>query len=300
MSAVVEGNGLPVPAEPTSGPLAILPTRGHGKLAEALSLARARCKAAAKDRENTFHKYTYASAEAILNEAKDALDGSGLALVPLTQELRIQGSGNATFYELRRCLALVHASGESLPVRIDWPVVPDRGRPLDKAMAAAITTSLAYYLRDLLMMPRVDPDDDIAARDDRDHDPCPAPPPPEKPRPLQPPPAKPAKATPPPQAPASEPTTMKEFGVLLRAKQQALQAAGLIRPNEAWDYVRSAAAEAQFPADFNDWKAVHVKTAVGWLQALEQDVRKPKPAESTTPEPDAIEEELIDPIYDDE
>jgi hypothetical protein len=68
---------------------------------------------------------------------------------------------------------LLHTSGERMEITIAWPVVPDRGRPLDKAVASAATTSLSYLLRDLLLMPRVDEADDIAGRDDT-HVPAPA------------------------------------------------------------------------------------------------------------------------------
>jgi hypothetical protein len=44
-------------------------------------------------------------------------------------------------------------------------VVPERGRPLDKAFAVALTTSLSYLLRDLLQMPRGD-EADMNARND--------------------------------------------------------------------------------------------------------------------------------------
>jgi hypothetical protein len=45
-----------------------------------------------------------------------------------------------------------------------WPVTLERGRPLDKAVAIASTSSLGYLLRDLLLMARVDPGDEAAAR----------------------------------------------------------------------------------------------------------------------------------------
>ncbi len=49
----------------------------------------------------------------------------------------------------------------------EWPIVPERGRPLDKAIASAKTSSLGYLLRDLMVAPRVLPGDDMddSARD---------------------------------------------------------------------------------------------------------------------------------------
>jgi hypothetical protein len=68
---------------------------------------------------------------------------------------------------LVRQFLLLHTSGEERVLSTSWPVVPDKGRPLDKATASAATTSLAYLLRDLLLAPRVDPSDDLAGREDR-------------------------------------------------------------------------------------------------------------------------------------
>jgi hypothetical protein len=132
-------------------------------LAKALALAQTRCKAVPHDKKNEYHGYRYTSAEAILIEAKEALTAAGLALVPIGQDL-VTGEGHA---EVRRTFLLMHLSGQSVPITASWPVVPDRGRPLDKAFAGAVTTSLAYLLRDLLVMPRVDEADDLAARQDR-------------------------------------------------------------------------------------------------------------------------------------
>jgi len=37
---------------------------------------------------------------------------------------------------------------------IEFPAIEKKGTPADKAVAAALTTSLNYFLRDLLMIPR--------------------------------------------------------------------------------------------------------------------------------------------------
>jgi hypothetical protein len=157
--------GVPMRApEPEPPP----PAGACGNLAAALSAARDKCKPAALDATNTFHKYDYASAEEILRVGGEALKGSGLAVVPVSSQLTVLGDGSATIHALDRDLLLIHSSGESLPLRVrGWPVIPDRGRPLDKAFASALTTSLSYLYRDLLQMPRVDPADDMAGREDR-------------------------------------------------------------------------------------------------------------------------------------
>jgi hypothetical protein len=149
-----------------TGPLAGTESQ-PSKLAEALATARERCKAVAKSSENTFHKYKYASADAIIAEATEAMNSTGLSLVPLSKRLRAVAMGSFAYHELEQRLLLIHPSGESVPLEINWPVCPDKGRPLDKAMAIADTSSLAYLLRDLLLMPRVNPQDEMHARDDR-------------------------------------------------------------------------------------------------------------------------------------
>jgi hypothetical protein len=140
-------------------------------LAKALAAAQQKCRAASKDAKNNFHGYRYASAEAIIGEAKAALADTGLALVPIEQQVEEAGGR----YQLHRRFLLTHESGECLPLSVSWPVIPDKGRPLDKAAGAAATSSLSYLLRDLLLMPRVDGEDDVAAREDKPKAAAPAP-----------------------------------------------------------------------------------------------------------------------------
>jgi len=136
-------------------------------LAAALATARDKCKAAHHDRRNTHQNFDYASAESVLRAAGEALDESGLSLVPLEQEMAVLQAGSKAVFSLNRRMLLCHSSGESMPLVLKgWPVVEGNGRPLDKAFAIALTTSLAYLYRDLLQMPRVAQSDDLAGRDD--------------------------------------------------------------------------------------------------------------------------------------
>lgn len=158
---------LPIPAAPEPAALVIGHAEKPSELAAALAAAREHCKPAAKDSYNDYHKYDYASCEGIINESKKALDGTGLSLIAKAPKLCVMGSGNLAVYEMIREVTLIHKSGEWLPLgEIHWPVCPDKGRPLDKAYASAITTSLAYFYRDLLTMPRVNQEDDLAGRKD--------------------------------------------------------------------------------------------------------------------------------------
>lgn len=137
--------------------------QGCPSLTLALAKARDRCKAASKDARNEYQKFDYASADQVIKVASEAMADSGLALLPVSEELYVLGNAQMACYALRRELILSHSSGEFVPLTIKgWPVVPDRGRPLDKAYAIALTSSLAYKLRDLLQMPR-GTSDDVAA-----------------------------------------------------------------------------------------------------------------------------------------
>lgn len=135
-------------------------------LSSAIALAREKCRIASKDKKNEFHKYSYASADEVINTAKEALVGSGLAIIPQLQEMTVVGAGNMAFHALNRTIFLSHSSGEFVPLTVrGWPVVVERGKTLDKAFATALTGSMAYLLRDLLQMPRGD-EHDMNARND--------------------------------------------------------------------------------------------------------------------------------------
>src|SRR3990167_1739461 len=154
------------------------PAMSVGNLTKALSEARDRCKPAPNDAQNAYHKYRYTSAEAVVTAANEAMQKSGLALIPLLEDVRpVEATGTGddgkTFViaktVLDRTWILSHESGESLTLRlVGWPVIPEKGRPLDKALAGALTGSLAYRLRDLLQIPRISAEDDISGRDDTD------------------------------------------------------------------------------------------------------------------------------------
>lgn len=158
-------DNLPVP-QSSNGNLATV-TVSH--IAKSLAVAQQKCRSVAKDSKNKFHNYKYASAEAIITEGKNALAETGLALLPVEQTLNGFSPTGEGRFELVRKFLLLDASGEKLPLMVCWPVVPEKGRPLDKATAIAATLSLAYLLRDLLLMPRVNPDDDLAGRQDEPH-----------------------------------------------------------------------------------------------------------------------------------
>jgi hypothetical protein len=158
-----------VPAVPDDNqpPANTRPAAYGGQIAQALVDACRRIKPPEKTAYNAYHKYWYTPAEGLIAAAGGPLADCGLALVPTEQALKEYVKNGEVRYELVRRFLLLHVSGESLPISLVWPVVPERGKPLDKACAIAVTLSVSYLLRDLLLVPRVDQEDDAAARQDR-------------------------------------------------------------------------------------------------------------------------------------
>lgn len=138
-------------------------------IAMALVKAQAAVKAVEKDSTNSFHKYKYASSDDMVAEARRAMTGAGLACSRI-------GWTEQPVTEHAPARLLVHymltsVEGECMflpPVSV--PVLPEKGRPEDKAEAAALTYSHGYLVLGLLQMARVDegsPDQ----RDDREREP---------------------------------------------------------------------------------------------------------------------------------
>jgi len=136
-------------------------------LASALLAAQKALPSVGKDAKNSFHHYSYVSAEAMIGACRDALHGAGLTVRRAGWKFDGSVEGgivNSTF-------VLTHGpTGESVSDEIAWICVPEKGRPIDKAMAGALTSSLGYYLRDLLMVPRED-ESEMDRRDDTKYEP---------------------------------------------------------------------------------------------------------------------------------
>ena len=123
-------------------------------MAEALAKAQAMADRIDKDSRNDFARYDYTSAESMMDMWTQIAGPLGLSLYPAS--LAIDGD------ILRACWVIEHAaSGDARDIRADWPIVTGKGKPLDKALASARTSSLGYLIRDLLVAPRVHPTDDM-------------------------------------------------------------------------------------------------------------------------------------------
>ena len=126
----------------------------------ALLRARAGLTAVAKKSYNDFHKFSYVSADAMVAACREVLHDAGLVLTRETSIDLERGIVNSRF-------ALMHPeSGQIMTVDFPWVFAAEKGRPIDKALAGALTTSLNYYLRDLLLIPRQD-ENEMDRRDDR-------------------------------------------------------------------------------------------------------------------------------------
>jgi hypothetical protein len=120
------------------------------------------------DGYNQHHKYKFASAEGIITACRSVLHTHGLML--RRGGWKFEGSpesGIVTSSMLLDC----PETGESIAEEIAWVATADKGRPIDKCIAAALTTSLGYYLRDLLLVPRDDEDESMDRRDDQKYEP---------------------------------------------------------------------------------------------------------------------------------
>lgn len=122
------------------------------------------------------YSYTFAGADALMSEARGALEKAGLAIVltrwwPVVERHEEQGEDGKPSVWFNRTLfaefLLVHEEGESHPIGpFQMPVVEERGRGIDKCDAAALTYLTGYTMRGLLCLPRVEKGSQVDERDD--------------------------------------------------------------------------------------------------------------------------------------
>lgn len=127
---------------------------------ERLAEAQRNLKAVGKGSTNSFHGYSYTSAEDMLTACRSALLDAGLVCTRdgWTVE-EICGTMYVKAFGSLHCVGAGSEPGKDLTAVSNtfvYPVVPGNGRPIDKAISAALTTGLSYWLRDMMMLPRVD------------------------------------------------------------------------------------------------------------------------------------------------
>ena len=119
--------------------------------------------------KNKHHNYDFVSTEQMVAETRGLLRNAGLVCAPVGHRLEVfDGIAPGVLCNLRTEWLLSHSSGETLALSYDMPIVPGKGRPLDKAYSASASQALNYLLRDLLLMPRGERES-IDSRDDRSH-----------------------------------------------------------------------------------------------------------------------------------
>ena len=129
----------------------------------ALLVAQKAAVAVAKESRNQHYNYAYASTEAMIEEGKAALIGAGLVLSQLSWTPC--GPGEIGSYVNIQYELLCPEGGVGVRWSSRTPVIPEKGRPLDKAQSTALTYSLGYTIRGLLLLPRVEPGTEVDARD---------------------------------------------------------------------------------------------------------------------------------------
>lgn len=150
-------------------------------ISAALVKAQEISKAVGKDGTNKYHQYKYASAEAMIEEARTALTAAGLALFQAGFRFVESSLPRADKLPVGRVYVryrLVHTTGQFYEFESSTSVIPEKGRPDDKAEFGAITANLGYTLRGLLLLPREDAETSPDARNDLTYTPPVAAPPP--------------------------------------------------------------------------------------------------------------------------
>lgn len=147
----------------------------QAKLAQKIAQAQKNIREVEKKARNEFHKYNYASADAIIQEARKALQDTGVVVIQNNWHYKEQGGDVEKMYVLEVKFAVIDTeTGYTEDFYVPVPFAPTPGRQgLDKAMFAALTESIAYFLRGLLLIPRIGEGEiPIPVRDDRNISPC--------------------------------------------------------------------------------------------------------------------------------
>jgi hypothetical protein len=135
-------------------------------LSAALLEAQRLVGAVAKGSQNEYDKYAYTSSDTMIAACRDALHGAGLLFDREGWEI----DRTVEPHELISLFVLEYpTTGERREYRVPWAIVgnPKRIYAVDKARAGALTTSIGYFLRDLLNVPRVDTNE-MDRREDHD------------------------------------------------------------------------------------------------------------------------------------
>ena len=123
--------------------------------------AAQRIEQVAPDGVNAHHRYRYATAEAITSAAREALIAEGLITSRAVKSIMIREG--VPWAEI--VFGVHHEGGTCRYDTSWWPIVEGKGRPMDKAVAVALTSAWKFWLTALLAIPRVQADEDMDSAD---------------------------------------------------------------------------------------------------------------------------------------
>lgn len=129
----------------------------HKNVFEAVLAAQNEAKAVEKDAENRHDGYSYASVEAIVKDVRPVLIKHGI--IVLTTGSQYVQDGQQPYMSCKYKVLHVPTSTD-FECDHDLPVSPPRANQVNKGAAASKTSNLGYFLRDLLLLPRIDHDID--------------------------------------------------------------------------------------------------------------------------------------------
>jgi len=127
----------------------------------ALHEAQTWVKSIGKDSRNDYNKFNYTSAEHMIEETRGVLHDCGLVVEP-TETMHLVVDGQLMVGCGFRVTEIF--TGEFSEKVIEVPVCERKGTPNDKASLGSQTTALNYFLRNLLMIPRVE--EEVCAKKD--------------------------------------------------------------------------------------------------------------------------------------
>lgn len=139
----------------------------QANLYKALLSAQKALNGVSKDSSNSFANYSYVSAEMMVRSARAVLFKNGLVLSRKSWSYALDADGA---YRVSSTFVLAHPeSAESIESTTEFPAVTTRkGLPADKSCAVSLTSSLSYFLRDLLLIPRYAAGENMDEYDDSD------------------------------------------------------------------------------------------------------------------------------------
>lgn len=136
----------------------------------ALAAAQHAGRAVAKRGFNDEGGWSYALAEDIVVEGNDILHAHHLSVIELDTRIERNEALGCPVLRTRWQLVYTPPDGDDETLDLgwrEWPIVEERQRMFDRATGAASTSSLAYFLRGLLQLARVEDgtDSDDGLRD---------------------------------------------------------------------------------------------------------------------------------------